>query len=318
MNFGVTVTCFLLGYTLVLILEFSRWIGRVRGRSLWLLGAMGISWVAHTLFLVDQLWLVMPDHGRPLVLSSWFQWALLVAWGIATIYMGLLIRRPDNAFGTFILPLLLGVIGVALAVRGAAPFERSTTISLWRYLHAISLLVGTMMITFGMAVGAMYLVQAYRLKHKFKPGKGFRLPSLEYLQSFNRMCLFISFIMLAAGLLSGIALNLNRDGQIAWFNGGILFTFALSAWSLAAALIELFAKENLGGRRTAYLTISNFLFLSLVLSFVFLSSHGQASGDASSSGDGTREATQPDKTSPPPADDAQSSLNLLLHRGVHG
>jgi hypothetical protein len=276
MNFGVTVTCFLLGYAIVAILEASRWVAKIRGRSLWLIGTTAVSWLTHSLYLVDQLWLSIPDYGQPLVLSSWFQWALLVAWGVATIYLILLVRRPDNAFGTFMLPLLLGFIGVALAVRNAPPFERNTTISTWRMLHAISLLVGTMIVTFGMAVGLMYLFQAYRLKHKYQPKRGFRLPSLEYLQSLNRMCLFVSFAMLAAGLVTGIILNINQKGTVAWIGGGTMFTFALALWSLAAVLIEVIAQESFGGRRTAYLTIANFLFLSFVLSFVFFSSHGQA------------------------------------------
>lgn len=275
MNFGVTVTCFLTGYVLVLLLEISRWIGRIRGRSLWLIGAMGISWATHTLFFVDELFLELPSDGTPMILSSWFQWALLAAWGIATIYMALLIRRPDNAFGTFMLPLVIALIGAAIAVRGQPPFARDTTINLWGMLHGISLLVGTMVVTFGFATALMYLVQAYRLKHKLKAAKGFRLPSLEYLQSLTRACLLVSFVMLTAGLLTGIGLNLNRNGKIAWLSGGIVFTFALSAWSLAAAAIELSAKVSFGGRRTAFLSVANFLFLVLVLALVLFSPHGQ-------------------------------------------
>lgn len=270
MKFGVTVWCFLLSYVIVAVLEYSRLAFPIRFRQLWLIGAMSLGWLTHTMFLADRLWLDMAAQG---VLSSWFQWALLVAWGLATLYLLLLLRRPDNAFGTFILPVLLAMIGLALSLRNTAPFERDTTIGLWRTIHAISLLVGTMVITFGLATGLMYLVQSYRLKHKWKSKRGFRLPSLEYLQSLNRLCLFVSFAMLAAGLLSGIVLNLNRSGHIAWLSGGIVFTFALCAWSLVAVLIELATYRTFGGKRTAYLAVANFVFLALVLGFVLLSPH---------------------------------------------
>lgn len=270
MTFGVTVWCFLLSYLIVAALEYSRLAFPFRSRPLWLIGAMGVGWLTHTMFLADRLGFTTPAQG---VLSSWFQWALLVAWGIATLYLFLLIRRPENAFGTFMLPLLVAMIAVALGLRNAEPFERDTTISLWRTIHGVSLLLATMIITVGMATGLMYLVQSYRLKHKLKSHRGFRLPSLEYLQSLNRPCLFISFAMLALGLLSGIVMNLNRDGHVAWLSGGILFTFALCAWSLAAVIIELTTYRAFGGKRTAYLTIANFLFLALVLGFVFLSPH---------------------------------------------
>lgn len=270
MKFGVTVWCFLLSYIIVAVLEYSRLALPFRSRPLWLIGAMAIGWLTHTMFLVDRLWLDMAAQG---ILSSWFQWALLVAWGLATLYLLLLLRRPDNAFGTFILPVLLAMIGLALSLRNTAPFERGTTINLWRTIHGVSLMVGTMVITFGLATGVMYLVQSYRLKHKLKSQRGFRLPSLEYLQSLNRMCLFVSFAMLALGLLSGIVLNLNRSGHIAWLSGGIVFTFALCAWSLVAVITELATYRTFGGKRTAYLAVANFIFLALVLGLVLLSPH---------------------------------------------
>lgn len=268
MKFGVSVWWVLLIYLVVVVLEYSRLVFPFRKRPLLLIGSTALGWLTHTMFLADRFWLDMAAQG---VLSSWFQWALLVAWGIATLYLLLLLRRPDNAFGTFILPLLLANIGLALSLQNSEPFARDTTISLWRIIHAISLLVGTMIITFGLGTGSMYLVQSYRLKHKLKSQRGFRLPSLEYLQSLNRLSLFISFAMLAVGLLSGIVLNLNRDGHIAWISGGIVFTFALCAWSMVAVVIELTSYRTFGGKRTAYLTVANFVFLALVLGFVLLS-----------------------------------------------
>ncbi len=199
--------------------------------------------------------------------------ALLVAWGIATLYIVLLLRRSDNALGTFMLPLLLGTIALAFMWQKAEPFQRDTAISLWGRIHGISLMVGTLSITFGLGTGLMYLVQSYRLKHKLKTVRTFRLPSLEYLQSLNRMSLFVSSAMLTAGLLSGIVLNLNQAGHIAWLSAGILVPFALCAWSIMAVILELTAYHAVGGKRTAYLTLANFVFLAVVLGFFFLSPH---------------------------------------------
>ena len=91
----------------------------------------------------------------------------------------------------------------------------------------------------------------------------------------NRLSIFASAGGLGIGLLSGVVLNFNREGQIAWFSGSILVTFALFAWSLVAAGMEMSSSGSLGGRRSAYLAIANFLFLVVVLGFVLLSSHGQ-------------------------------------------
>ena len=183
----------------------------------------------------------------------------------------------DNALGTFILPLLMGSIFLAFLWRDAPPFPRTEAISLWGRIHGISLSVGTMVIIFGLGTGLMYLVQSYRLKHKFKSVRSFRLPSLEYLQWLNRTSIFVSCAMLTIGLLSGIVLNLNKDEHITWFSAGIIVPFALCLWSAVAVVLELTSYRTFGGKRTAYLTLANFVFLALVLGLFFLTPHQRTS-----------------------------------------
>ena len=272
---GVTVTCFLLSYLIALLLELSRLAVRFPGRNLILIGMLGLGWIAHTLFLVNQL-SGGAEGASPLWLSSWFQWAILGAWGLAGTYLFLLIRNPQSAIGVFLTPPILALIVLAMVVRNSPPFSPETTVGVWRSIHGVSLLIGTMFICFGLAFGAMYLVQSRRLKSKLRPSKGFSLPTLEFLQSMNRLSLFVSVIGLGLGLISGVAMNVGEDGKIAWFSGGIVFTFALFIWSLVAAIMEVASQSSLGGRRTAYLAIANFVFLLIVLGIVLFSSHGQA------------------------------------------
>ncbi len=272
---GVTVTCFLLSYLIALLLELSRLAIRFPGRNLILLSMLGLGWIAHSLFLVNQL-SGGGGAASPQWLSSWFQWAILGAWGLAGTYLFLLVRNPQSAIGVFLTPPILALILLAMIVRNAPPFSPETTLGVWRTIHGVSLLVGTMFICFGVAFGAMYLVQSRRLKSKLRPTKGFSLPTLEFLQSMNRLSLFVSVFGLGLGMISGIAMNVGEDGKIAWLSGGILFTVALFIWSLVAAIMEVASQSSLGGRRTAYLAIANFVFLLVVLGIVLFSSHGQA------------------------------------------
>lgn len=273
---GVTVTCFLLSYLIALLLELSRLAIRFPGRNLILIGMLGLGWLAHTLFLVNQLSGGAAGNASPLWLSSWFQWTILGAWGLAGTYLFLLIRNPQSAIGVFLTPPILALILLAMVVRNSPPFSPETTVGVWRMIHGVSLLVGTMFICFGVAFGAMYLVQSRRLKSKLRPSKGFSLPTLEFLQSMNRLSLFMSVVGLGLGMISGVAMNVGEDGKIAWLSGGIVFTFALFIWSLVAAIMEIASQSSLGGRRTAYLAIANFVFLLIVLGIVLFSSHGQA------------------------------------------
>src|SRR5690606_5837990 len=126
-----------------------------------------------------------------------------------------------------------------------------------------------------------YLIQSYLLKSRRAVRARIRLPTLEFLQSMNRLSIFASLWGLAIGLISGIVLNFNREGQNSWFSGGIIFTFALFIWVLLAAICELASRGALGVCRSAYLAIANFVFMVLVLAVVLYGSHGQPSRAAS-------------------------------------
>lgn len=272
---GVSVTCFLLSYIVVLIAEASRIVLKIPGRNVLILGMLIAGIIAHSVFLVNQFSVVTVEGGKPQLLANWFQWTVLGAWGLAVACLILTLRNPNGLMGLFLIPLILGLIGLGQTLRDSKPFQAETTIGVWRVIHGVSLLVGTMFICFGVAFGIMYLVQSVRLKNKRPGTKRFRLPTLEFSQSMNRLSLFVSAIALAIGLLSGVVLNLGNEGQIDWFSGGILFTFALFACALMAAVLELVSSGSLGGRRSAYLVIVNFVILVLVLGIILISSHGQ-------------------------------------------
>jgi hypothetical protein len=272
---GVSVSCFLLSYVVVFAMEASRLAFRLPGRNIILIGMMTAGLAAHSVFLFNEFFQAAIEGENHQILSNWFQWTVLSAWGLALACLVLTIRNPSGSVGLFLIPLVLGLIGLATFLRGGAPFQRETTITIWGAIHGISLLLGTMFICLGMAFGVMYLVQSYRLKQKRRSSKRFRLPALEFLQSMNRLSLFVSAGGLAIGFLSGVVLNFNSQGSISWFSGSILLTFALFAWSLIAALTELSNSSSLGGRRSAYLVVSNFFFLILVLAIVFVSDHAQ-------------------------------------------
>lgn len=274
---GVTVSCFLLSYLLVLLMEAARIYLKFPGRYLLLVGMLVLGLVAHSIFLFNQFSLASAGGDSPQLLSNWFQWAVLSAWGLALACLFLTVRNPQGSIGLFLIPLVLTLIGLALLLRDSPPFHPETTVNLWQAIHGVGWLVSTMFIALGSAFGVMYLVQSNRLKSRKLSRARIKLPALEFLQSMNRLSIFASAIGLAIGLISGIVLNFNREGQISWFSGGIVFTFALFAWVLMSAILETASQGALGGRRSAYLVIANFLFMVLVLAMVLYSSHGQPS-----------------------------------------
>lgn len=272
----MTITCFTGSYMLALAAEIGRFVFRDRVRP-WLgllLGSVGL--LAHTLYLWQEASTALAN-GDPLF-SSWQDWCLLASWILAASYLGLMIRHAENAVGLFLLPLVLGLIGIAIAVRDGGRFSRDEALGIWRLVHGFALMAGTVSVILGFGAGVMYLTQSYRLKHKFPSRQGFRLPSLEWLQRFNRRTLWISTALLALGLLSGIALNAaKQQPSIAWTDPVILSSGVLFLWLLAVCLFEWLYVPSRQGRKVVYLTLASFIFLSLALGFVLYGEHASSS-----------------------------------------
>lgn len=224
------------------------------------------------LILVTQAEL---QQGITAPLSSWHDWCLMASWVIAAAYLGLIIRRPEKSLGIFLLPLALGLIVIAYFYQGVGSFARDEALSIWRVVHGGALLVGTVAVILGFASGIMYLLQSDRLKKKIPPRQGLQLPSLEWLQRFNRESLLISTALLAVGLVSGIALNLIKTNAISWTDPVVLSSGVLFLWLISATIFELVYKPAHQGRKVAYLTMASFVFLGLALWFVLQGGHAE-------------------------------------------
>jgi ABC-type uncharacterized transport system permease subunit len=276
---GISILCFAASYGVVLLLEISRLLFRAPVRFLVMLLFAIAGLFAHTVYLgllAREQW----PEGMPL--SSWYEWCLLGAWVLAATYLGLVVRRPESAIGIFLLPLVEGLIGVAWLLRDAPRFLRSEALQYWGMLHGVTLLLGTVAVMLGFVAGLMYLVQSYRLKHKLPPRPGFKLPSLEWLQTLSERALVISSLLLLAGISAGAVFNLvKREEGLAWDDPVVLMSGALVAWLIAALLFNGLYRPARQGRKVAYVTVASFVVVMLVLSIVWSSSnHAQAGSPA--------------------------------------
>jgi hypothetical protein len=143
-------------------------------------------------------------------------------------------------------------------------------------IHGLMLLAGTVAVSFGFIAGLMYLVQSWRLKHKLPPQAGFKLPSLEWLQTINKQSLAFSSIFIAAGLLAGIVLNATKAGGpgagVPWTDSVVIGSSVLLVWLVAATVFEWLYKPAQQGRKVAYLTVASFVFLAMVMALLVVSS----------------------------------------------
>ncbi|WP_164102140.1 cytochrome C assembly protein [Candidatus Laterigemmans baculatus] len=280
---GISVTCFVGSYLVALALELTRPLFRVPVRGVVTVGFIVAGLLSHLVYLV-----MLADPSATAaeigLLAGWYSWSLLLAWAVAACYLVLFLRRPDTTIGYFLLPPVLGLIVLAMLVQDWEPFTRQRAAGFWRSMHGFSMLLGAAAVLLGFVAGVMFLVQSVRLKQKRPGSRGLRLPTLEWLQKLNRGCLVFSTGAVGLGTLAGVIMSLNESGSVAWTSRGIVLSFVLLIWLLAAVGIEFFYKPARQGRKVAYLTLASFGFLVLAMGGVLESNHGTKAGAQLSTG----------------------------------
>jgi ABC-type transport system involved in cytochrome c biogenesis permease subunit len=289
----VHIVCFAASYLVALVLEVSRLFLRVPVRTIVGIGFTAAGLLAHTIYLVMRSGRAA---GTSPPLSSWYDWLLLAAWGVAAVYLVTAVRRPQAALGIFMLPVVLVLVGVAYLFQGVAPFPRDRALMAWAMIHGVTLLLGVVAAALGFVAGVMYLVHSYRLKHKLPPRQGLRLPSLEWLQNANKRALIVSPCLVGLGLLAGVVMNLLKfDQAMAWTDPVVWTSGLLLLWLMMVFVFEVGYKPAQQGRKVAYLTVASFLFLGFVLAIVLWVPSGHASPS-------TEDATPPPSASGPYGD----------------
>jgi ABC-type transport system involved in cytochrome c biogenesis permease subunit len=207
--------------------------------------------VAQTIFLSVQ----RPPLNQP------YGWMLYLGWILAIFYLAGSLHHRRHAWGVFVLPLILGLLGLGVALRPERPAASEAPLSLqdlWGPLHALLLFLAAVGVCVAFLASLMYLLQARRLRAKKVPGKGLRLLSLERLEAMNRRAINLAFPLLTAGLVLG-ALIMFQGNLPGWSDPRVLSAVVL--WLTFAALLYLRYGHHLRGRQVALWTIVTFALL---------------------------------------------------------
>lgn len=271
---GISVTCFAASYLVGFVLEVCRLFFRSGIRRAIMLGFVGAGLVAQTLFLMQRAY-----DAASSPLSSSFDWYLVAAWLIVAAYFYWNYYYPHAAIGLFLLPLALAMI-LAAMFADREPFAVEPASKAWGIIHGVFLLLGTLAVSSGFAAGLMYLLQSYRLKRHLPPLSGLKMPSLETLENVNARMIAISAMLIGVGFIAGIILKVVGDRkleELPWSDPVVLSTGIMWAWLIAAALFNALYVPARKGRKVAYLTVANFVFLAIALG-VFMSVDTQHGG----------------------------------------
>jgi ABC-type transport system involved in cytochrome c biogenesis permease subunit len=260
----ITVMCFAASYGVALVMEILLLL-RPRPIYRWIafgFGAAGI--LAHALYLGWQAIPLKSPSGS----------LLLLAFILAVFYLYGSLHHRGFAWGTFVLPIVL--VLVLLALPGSASFSDDRGSILGQLLthdfwpagtHAVLFLLSGVGVCVGFIASLMYFVQLYRLRKKVMPTSGgVRFMSLERLEAMNRRAILWAFPFLTVGLLVSIFTQL----QYGSMQGAKLWS-TLALWVVFAILLYLRYAAHVRGRSAALWTI--FAFALMLLSFLF--SHGE-------------------------------------------
>lgn len=269
---GVTHACFALSYLCAFLLELARlsWPGkgwRVAGLAF---GVAGVF--AHTVYLL----LNQPTPAAP------YGSLLLLAWVLALFYIYGTVHHAKQAWAVFVLPVVIGLVGLSLVLVTAAPEVTKFTVPpwasgerFWGIVHGVLILLASVGVSVSFLASVMYLIQARRLRKKVAPGSVVPMLSLERLETMNRRALNLAFPMLTAGLLVGTLL-LQHSHSLGenWFSLKVLSTAGL--WLVFLVLVYLRYGAHVPARRLALLSIVSFALLLVAL----VASHPFAVGGA--------------------------------------
>lgn len=258
----ITVFCFAASYAFALGFEFWH-VMRPRPIFRWCqLGFGTAGLLAHTAYILAQ----------PVPLVSSFGSLLFLAWILAVFYLYGAVHHQRLAWGLFVLPLVLVLVGLAVlqpVAPGSGPAGAWQLFGYrgegaWGLIHGILMLMAAVGVSVGCVASIMYFVQSQRLRSKLAPDQGVRMWSLERIETMNKRAILWAFPLLSVGLVVGIALQLARGTLLdGWTSVRILST--LGSWVAFAILLYLRYGLHARGRQLALWTIVAFLLLVLAL-----------------------------------------------------
>lgn len=260
----VYISCFAASYGVALALELWHLIQPRPILRYIAIGFGAAGALAHGAYLVGPA-----TSGLSLVAPAGSLLLLALILSISYVYGS--IHHHRVAWGLFVLPLVLGL--VVLAVVFPPPATSDSPGSLWDVFrgerfwgttHGVLVLLAAVGISVGFVASVMYFVQAHRLKAKLAPSPGMKMLSLERIDAMNRRAVLWSFPLLTAGLgVSMVMLLAPGAGAWNWSDPKILSTLGL--WLVFAVLLYLRYGVHVRGKQAALWTMIAFILLIVAL-----------------------------------------------------
>lgn len=209
--------------------------------------------------VVHDGWVPLESHADGLLLLS----ALL---GAAVLYLQW--TRWAAGLGLFALPVLTLLLlwGVCASWWSLKLFSIR---GVWEIVHLLSVYTGALGVAVAAAAGGLWLYIDRMLRAKDHRAERYRklgrLGSLESIERVLTIAATVGFLLLTAGLATGVVVITDTDPADAagwWYSPKVIL--AAAVWAIFALLMHLRYVPNFRGRRAAVLSIVGFVLLVAV------------------------------------------------------
>ncbi|MEQ9406793.1 MAG: cytochrome c biogenesis protein CcsA [Fuerstiella sp.] len=274
----VHLSCFLLSYLVAFGVELFQLVRQRTGTSrslLMVFTAAGL--IAHSAYLITR----SLKSGLPPLVGSSHDWLLVLAWVGGVLYLLALAIGERITLGLFLLPVMLGLIVLAMFVDDSAEVaERQIAAHRWGMLHASTLAIGMACVAAATISALMYLLQHQKLRGRRSRLHRLQLPSLEQLTATNRWLVFGTVVMLTIGLVTGFILAVSDSTEVFDWSDPIVAGTTIVWGIMVVTMFWLLTRREQTGRQVARLTLLAGGFLLLTIFGLMLLSGGVHGSDA--------------------------------------
>ncbi|MCL4425832.1 MAG: c-type cytochrome biogenesis protein CcsB [Firmicutes bacterium] len=247
--FGLAVVLYLAG----MVLYFLYTTRRQERTSRLAFSITGAAFVFHTVAMVIR----SAEAGR-LPFSNMYEFTSLFAWGIALVFLFVEWRYHIKALGSFVTPVVFGLIGYASVLpKEITPLVPALQ-SYWLQFHVFTAILayGGFGVSFGVSI--MYLLRE-RKESADKTLRGFYqlIPNLKALDDLNYGAVAFAFPFMTLVLITG-AIWAERAWGTYW-SWDPKETWALITWLIYAVYLHARLTYGWKGHRAAWMSIIGFL-----------------------------------------------------------
>lgn len=233
-------------YALTMVLYFFSYINKSEKIGTRAQNVLMVAFIIHTIAII-----VRGIASKRVPLTNQYEFATAFAWGIALFLIIFEKKYKYYSMGTFVVPLLLIVIGYA-ALRNKEIQPLMPALKSWWLVIHVSLAIlsyGSFAVATGTSL--MFLIQDK------KESKDARLPSKEKLDEITYRAVLVGFLFLSMTIVTGALWAKKSWGRYwAWDPKE---TWSLVTWIIYTLYLHLRKSKGLADKKSAWFCIIGFI-----------------------------------------------------------